>query len=258
MAWSLVALSLVGREAGAQSCVPALTRATVRVYRELPQYSTGGGWRFGPLDTTLTSQTPVRICAQQDVGFLGGSRSWLRIAFDVAGRERAGWIPALGTTTSPQSSGVANRRHSNLFLPAVAEAQDGLPQGGMPEAGALYVLAFLMIILGMAARVAQDHFSAPLGERPQYLSQSIRAFVVSPIAFLTFSRVGDFGIAGTHGFVIFLCMAFQNGFFWQVVLANAGQPGALRAPAPQPVVTAAGAAPGARSDLAPFAGASGH
>ena len=82
-------------------------------------------------------------------------------------------------------------------------------------------VAFFFVITGMIGKVVYDELDS--GKAPSIsstfnLSKCLKALIVAPIVFLTFLNVGDFSFQTEMAVIIFLCLAFQNGFFWQTVL----------------------------------------
>lgn len=214
----LVVLLLPASIAAAQECegVPSRTTAPVIVYEAPPTFSTGQGWRLAPPVGELPPGAAVRICERRDVGFFGSQKPWARVRFDAGGGEREGWISAEGTL---EGVGLRGRGLPRVVGEANA-AGTGLP-GATPDSGPLLAMVFAAMLFGMAAKGTIDHLGRGRHEC-SCVRDTLRAFIVSPIVFLGFSKLGDFGFTTNSGLAVFLCMAFQNGFFWQTVLGKAG------------------------------------
>jgi len=86
-------------------------------------------------------------------------------------------------------------------------------------------MMFVAVCVGMAAKGLFDWLEEPGFAAAEYRRKTLRALLVSPIVFLGFTSLGnfDFGSAPLGTLLIYLCMAFQNGFFWQTVLVKAGE-----------------------------------
>src|SRR6266516_5673318 len=77
----------------------------------------------------------------------------------------------------------------------------------------------------MAAKGLFDWLEEPGFAAAEYRRKTLRALLVSPIVLLGFTSLGDFdfGSAPLGTLLIYLCMAFQNFFFWQTVPVKAGE-----------------------------------
>ena len=56
-------------------------------------------------------------------------------------------------------------------------------------------------------------------------SAPLAAFIVSPLVLAGINNIGDFNLAGVEGFLAYLFIAFQNGFFWQTIMGRLGPTG---------------------------------
>ena len=219
---------LLASGAHAQCTTEARTIAPTTVYASAPTFTSGEGWRMGKAIEKLPADTPVRICKSTSVGLFFDKKQWYRIEFD--GR-RAGWVFADLIEPAAESRSPAPTIRFSLLAPAFA--QDSPAES--PEAGAdiasqgvpgfnitiLLLGAFVSIVLGMVGKVAYDEV-----EHGQHLSlrgcvnirKCIKALIVAPMTFSAFLVAGDYTFQDEVAVIIFLCMAFQNGFFWQTVL----------------------------------------
>lgn len=214
----LALAGLTGPASRMPPCDSALKRtgAQVHVYDAPPTFSTGRGWTLGRLIATLASGTAVTTCETRSVGLLGASKPWVRIRFDLNGARTDGWISGEGTLAAARSGW---RILSASFAPDTSASSPP----DVPSAWPTYAVIFLAVLLGMVAKGVFDRWQH--GDRfdmRAYLRKTAPSLVVSPIVFLTFNQVGDFTLGSAHSVVVYLCMAFQNGFFWQTVLVRAG------------------------------------
>lgn len=214
----LALAGFAGQPSPTQACDSALRRtsAQVRVYNAPPTFSTGHGWALGRFVATLASGTTVTACEQRSVGLFGASKLWLRIRFELNGVRTEGWISGKGTLAAALGGW-------RILPAAVVQDTTSASVPDVPSAWPLYVAMFISVLLGMFAKGVFDRWQH--GERfdmRSYLRKTAPSLVVSPIVFLGFNQVGDFQL-GAHGLLVYLCMAFQNGFFWQTVLVRAGK-----------------------------------
>lgn len=221
-----IALLVCAPAALAQCDREAVTRVKVTVYQDTPRFMTGEGWVLAAKLTELEADTRVMVCEERSVGFLFRRKKWLRIRFPRQDGAQEGWIFGEGTVTSVTSRITFTDRVASLFLPRNAYAQPGIPSSdaGLPgPAWPVYMQVFIAICLGMVAKGLFDAFGSDEFVLRDYLKRTVRALIVSPIVFAAFASVGDFGVAALQSFLIYLCMAFQNGFFWQTVLVRVGE-----------------------------------
>ena len=200
------------------------TVTAVTVYAAPPTFSTGSGWNLAPILTTLPKDSTVRVCERRTVGFFGSHRPWVRVQHEAASGMVDGWISASGTLKGSKKLGG---EPSSLRFPSpwVSTAQAQEP-GGMdaevPSTTPFLVMVFVSILLGMAMKGLFDHLSDESLKAKGYWRDTIKAFIVSPIVFLGFATGGNFQLTSGLSLFVFLCMSFQNGFFWQTILAKAG------------------------------------
>lgn len=192
----------------------------VNVYENMPQYSTGKGWVLAKTIGTLPKGTTIWICKEQSVGLLLSQKRWLQIKFIKDGKEHFGWIPEEGLKVS---SGI-HTDSIKLALIGMAYAQEkvDIPEAGVPSSQPIYLIIFIAICFGMVAKGLFDRLEYRAFSFRAYMKKTIRAILVSPIVFMSMASAGDFPIQSTGSLLIFLCMAFQNGFFWQTVLVKTG------------------------------------
>jgi hypothetical protein len=98
-------------------------------------------------------------------------------------------------------------------------ARDDAPK---PDESALiefYAWCFAAMILGMVAKALVDVFESTERVQPAKLVRRAGTpLFVSPVVFLGFMQSAGLDVKGTTGFLVLLCLAFQNGFFWQTVM----------------------------------------
>ena len=220
----------------ALACLPALSRAQcglvahtrvqASVHNSVPNLSTRSGWRPGDVIATLPPGADLRVCQTRKVGQFGiGTRTWLRIQFDGG---ISGWI-FLGATDLA-STRIATRGFS-LIPEAIARertdgsnSDDGLPWYGR---GWILMLSVGFVVLGIATRQAVDMKGAvPLHRRLRLWDAGRRALMAGPLAIVMVLLIGDFTLNGEAATLACLLIAFQSGYFWQVLLGR---------PSPQPL-----------------------
>jgi hypothetical protein len=85
------------------------------------------------------------------------------------------------------------------------------------KAAAFAIAALVAMVAGMAAKVGYDHFT---GTVPFAWASFLVPLMVAPMVY-----TGVYQLAtGTTDTVVMLTLSFQNGFFWQDVLAGLGPP----------------------------------
>ena len=219
------------------------------VYRQVPNYVTGRGWR-GDLVATLRGNTQVYVCGERNVAFGFSTKTWVQIAFEGAGRNwQYGWV--LKEHITMASSGRREIEIGAASFPIAVAFAGGPPAGpgkdawtlGPPPAlpplpsedksvssvketgsaslsdlGELYWPLFVAMLLGMLAKAGVDCLdAADSAVMWQHLRNAVVALLVSPIVFLGFLSAGQFSTS-TQTFIVLCLLAFQNGFFWQTVL----------------------------------------
>lgn len=219
---------LLATGAHAQCTTEARTIAPTTVHASAPTFTSGEGWRMGKVIEKLPADTPVRICKSTSVGLFFDKKQWYRIEFE--GR-RGGWVFAELIEPAAESRAPAPAIRLNLLTPAhaqdapvdSAEVEAEPASQGVPgfNISLLMFGAFVSIVLGMVGKVAYDEV-----ERGQHLSlrgcinirKCIKALIVAPMTFSAFLVAGDYTFQDEVAVIIFFCMAFQNGFFWQTIL----------------------------------------
>jgi hypothetical protein len=210
------------------------TSAAATVHVGPPTFSTGRGWTLAPFKATLPANSTVHVCQRVTVGFVGSKQEWARIQFKVERNLDEGWIAARALTGHKIEAEARGFRLPSPLV-SVAYAQD-LGGGDVPPPSTMpfLVMVFVSMLLGMAVKGLFDHLGEGIAQlKKTYLADTLKAFLVSPIVFMGFATGGDFQFTSDLALFVFLCMAFQNGFFWQTILAKAG-PTAARLPAPSP------------------------
>lgn len=148
-------------------------------------------------------------------------------------KNQHGWIPSFGiqltSVFSPMESPDKRVGYLSFLSPATAYAQESatvLPSDDsliLPQATVLilYIMVFMCGVVGMLAKVVVDEIDQSQIDSFSSLvsslnvSKCIKAFVVSPIIFIGFLKTGNFSTTnGIAAILIYVCTAFQNGFFW--------------------------------------------
>jgi len=214
-----------------QACQEELRlRSATLVYAAPPSFSTRQGWTLAPRQDSLGEGTVVRVCERRAIGFLVGRRTWLQVSYGDAAQQRRGWVyvtPPGGGDGQSAGGGIAGVVAA-LVLPRPALAQDvGLPSAGVPTESLLWpFLLYGCVILGMVAKALHDYFMDGFpAERRKYLGQTFAALVASPIVLGGINNLGGLeisGLSGVQGFMAYLLLAFENGFFWQALIARRG------------------------------------
>jgi hypothetical protein len=207
--------------AHAQCTKSAVTKAPTIVYDRAPVFSSGSGWQMGNEITKLPANTRIKVCEEVTVGLFINKKKWFRIEFDNG---RSGWVFSgqLNTSAAP----VSNSGYFGAIFISAAHADpvaENDSATGIPGFNNWLLLgvAFFFVITGMVGKVVFDELDS--GKSPSFRStvnikKCLKALIVAPIVFVTFLNVGDFSFQTEMAVIIFLCLAFQNGFFWQTVL----------------------------------------
>jgi hypothetical protein len=177
-----------------------------------PTYITRSGWAYGASIATIPQGARMQICEERTVGFFGSKQRWLRIRWD--GKE--GW--SHGEHVKEGHLQLFRRLQAFLIPSAYAETA---PPSGLHLSDPLVTGSFVSILLGMLAKNIFDLFikvEAVLSMK--ILLRIFLPLVVSPIAFLAFIKSADFTIQDELGMLVLFLFAFQNGFFWQDILAK--------------------------------------
>jgi len=217
----------VGIHADAATCAAAragMTNAPITVYEGPPIFSTAQGWVLAKIVTTLPAHTSIVVCQEQSIGLILSRQKWLQIEF---GGGNPGWISAASVSYAGMTSIDRSSAHGILDLviaTAQAQSTDVPPATSQaPASWPIYLILFLAICGGMSAKGAFDWMQQDGALGKSYRRETIRAWLVSPIVFASVLQVGDFSVQTTTKFALFVCWAFQNGFFWQTILVKAGQ-----------------------------------
>ncbi len=226
----LAMIVLLGPSSGvAQSLGPCegpqttTTTTDVQLFWGPPTFSTGGSWTLSNVKQVLPKGISVRICERLWVGFVFGKKLWLRIASEKG----EGWISGENTVAQllrGTTQGERRLKASTALLwisPAYAEGSAASTPAN-PSQAPFYLFAFIALLMGMAMKGLFDHVEQGILLKP-YLRQTSKAFIVSPMVFLGFAQAGNIPL-GDNAFVVFLCFAFQNGFFWQTILVKKTSP----------------------------------
>lgn len=222
----VLALAWLPAPSRAQCGLVAHTRVQATVHHGVPTLSTRAGWRAGDVIATLPPGADLQVCQTRKVGQFGiGTRTWLRVQFDGG---ISGWT-FLGATDLA-STRIATSDFS-LIPQAIAReradgsgSNDGLPWYG---SGWILLLSVGFVVLGIATRQAVDMKGAvPVHRRLRLWDAGKRALMVGPLAIAMVLLIGDFTLNGEAATLACLLIAFQSGYFWQVLLGR---------PSPQPL-----------------------
>ncbi|WP_441816715.1 hypothetical protein [Lysobacter sp. TAF61] len=219
-----LALACLPPLASAQCSLVAHTGVETTVHTGVPTLSTRSGWRMADDIASLPRGAEVRVCQTRKVGQFGiGTRDWLRIQFDGG---ISGWV-YLGATDMGPARVATPPTAVQAFSPipdayardrSVAyDTDDGLPWHGR---GWILMLSVAFVVLGIATRQAFDSRGpVPLRDRLR-VAACKRALLVGPLAIVTVLLIGDFTLNGETATLVCLLIAYQSGFFWQVLLGR--------------------------------------
>lgn len=221
------------------ACLPSLARAQcglvahtvveTTVHSGVPTLSTRAGWRLGDVIASLPAGSEIHVCQTRKVGQFGiGTRTWLRVQFDGG---ISGWA-YLGATdmSAPRTAFVGFPLISQamagdgtaLSNSALSNSADGLPWHG---GGWILLLSVAFVVLGIATRQAFDgKATLPRRRLRLRIEACKRALMVGPLAMVIVLLIGDFTLNGETATLVCLLIAFQSGFFWQVLLAGRPSP----------------------------------
>jgi hypothetical protein len=164
----------------------------------------------------------VRVCEEVTVGLFFDKKRWYRIEFDTG---RSGWVfsEQLDISAAPFNDSKFARL---IVIPEAQAASSNGSDQGTPGFNMWMMLfgAFVFVVLGMIGKVAYDEVDKGQSLSWQSvfnLTKCIKALIAAPMAFAAFLVVGNFAFKNEVAVVIFFCMAFQNGFFWQTVIPSA-------------------------------------
>ncbi|UNK49000.1 hypothetical protein MNR01_14865 [Lysobacter sp. S4-A87] len=212
--------------AQAQCSLVAHTVVETSVHSGVPTLSTRSGWRLGDVIASLPARSEIHVCQTRKVGQFGiGTRTWLRVQFDGG---ISGWA-YLGATdmSAPRTAAVGFPFISQAVArdrSGASSSVDGLPWHGR---GWILMLSAAFVVLGIATRQAFDaRGPVPLRDRLR-VAACKRALIVGPLAIVVVLLIGDFTLNGETATLVCLLIAFQSGYFWQVLLG--------RRPSPQPL-----------------------
>jgi hypothetical protein len=210
------------------ACLPALARAQcglvahtvveTTVHSGVPTLSTRAGWRLGDVIASLPAGSEIHVCQTRKVGQFGiGTRTWLRVQFDGG---ISGWAYLGSTDMSAPRTAFADFGLISQAIaadgPAISNSADGLPWHG---GGWILMLSAIFVVLGIATREAFD------GKRQRVRMQACKqALMVGPLAMVVVLLIGDFTLNGETATLVCLLIAFQSGFFWQVLLERRPSP----------------------------------
>lgn len=208
----------------------AHTRVDTTLYSDVPRLSTAGGWQLATEIAPLPRGTQVRICEAKEVGQFGfNSKIWLRVQLADG---RSGWIFAEATDRGGARSNAPAHGWS-LISDAVAQEaaqpSNGLPGNGLPGSGLgpwlLLAVTALFVFFGIVGKMVYDGIASRTSiRRCIKLENCIKAVIIAPLAIAAFLQIGDFTLKDESATLIYWCMAFQNGFFWQTLLPTTKSP----------------------------------
>lgn len=237
---TLFAVLLAGAStwASAQCHQTATTTSDTTVHSSEPAFSTAGGWQLAEVIATLPAGTQVSVCEHKDIGLFGiGTRTWLRIQFDGG---RSGWVFKGNTNLAAVAPASPGFRFSLISEAVAAESTspgNGLPSDALPGSGLgrwlFLMIAALCVLLGIIGKLIYDGVGDTPRPNPIWrcvkIENCIKAVIAAPLALTAFLQIGDFTLKSETATLVCLCMAFQNGFFWQTLL-----PPVKSAPKPAP------------------------
>ena len=210
------------------ACLPSLARAQcglvahtvieTNVHSSLPTLSTRAGWRLGDVIATLPAGSEVHVCQTRKVGQFGiGTRTWLRVQFDGG---ISGWAYLGATDMSPPRTAFGGFSVISQAIaggrPAASGSADGLPWHG---GGWILMLSAAFVVLGIATRQAFEGKHHRL-----HVEACKRALMIGPLAIVVVLLIGDFTLNGEMATLVCLLIAFQSGYFWQVLLGHRPSP----------------------------------
>jgi hypothetical protein len=218
--WSL---NLLPGEALAQCNQPARTMKETTVYNRAPTFSTGSGWRVGTRMATLPAGTSVMICERIEVGLFFDKKQWCRIQYEG---NKTGWVYMGDVIATSNYTPPPTIMHASYLstVSAVADDMDPNDSSALPSRTTfhLYVLSFLAVVLGIFGKVAYDELdTGPEVSARHYFNarKCFKAMLIAPVIYLGFLFVVDFSTPGElKTIMVAMCLAFQNGFFWQTTL----------------------------------------
>jgi hypothetical protein len=193
----------------------------------------------------------VSICERRRIGVIPATRLWARVRYESANE---GWISADAVDEAGGSQPIAM---AALFATPLRQAPPGQPPDpanlvpvtdGAPNPLWSYAWMLVAVLLGMIAKAVFDRLECDEFDLRDCLRQTVRAFVVAPMVFLGIGEAGNFALAGPS-MLLYLAWAFQNGFFWQTVLARQTAEAAAGMPVPRPARAPAATQPGGLSDV---------
>ncbi|QSX73532.1 hypothetical protein HIV01_009680 [Lysobacter arenosi] len=215
------------------ACLPSLARAQcglvahtvveTTVHSGVPTLSTRAGWRLGDVIASLPAGSEIHVCQTRKVGQFGiGTRTWLRVQFDggISGWAYLGATDMSAPRTAfggfaliPQAMAGGKSAESN--------SADGLPWHG---GGWILMLSAAFVVLGIATRQVFDRNTGLPPRQRLRIEACKRALTVGPLAMVVVLLIGDFTLNGETATLVCLLIAFQSGFFWQVLLGRRPSP----------------------------------
>jgi hypothetical protein len=248
LAWLLLGASST---AAAQDCRrPTVVARPTPVYAQpATAFNTASGWVYGQPVAVLGAKVKVFLCSEFTAYFGPIFQGWSQIAYWDGKGWQHGWV------VSSSLRGLAHNQPSTLlallaeltFLVPSAQAQPllitedppakaGSPPpppsqlltGAIPSVddrmvGTFYVILFVCMLLGMLAKILFDALTDKKRiEWTKRARAAVLPVLVSPIVFLTIMQAANADQAVTlASFIAVACSAFQNGFFWHVILERA-------------------------------------
>lgn len=247
----LLGVLLVPAAAVAQSCNDkGHARSNTSIYDRLPYFSTASGWNYGNVAANLERGTLVYICHREEVSFGFSRQKWYQISYYLGGRWQYGWVLGRDIDVSSVLSPGSERSLAAWVLPEAhaqpptAEAPPAslgpppMPANNPPsrspaksagehmDSGLMqfYITAFIVMVAGMIAKAFFDYINSQETRRAkEVLQQAVVPVLVSPIVFLGLMQTSNLTTTtatSAQAYMVFLCIAFQNGFFWQTLLGR--------------------------------------
>jgi hypothetical protein len=194
---------------------PQTIRNQLRVIDNPPIYSTSRGWQQGRVIATLPPGTTIYTCETKDVGFFSATERWVKIWWSG----RTGWVHGANIDAAAR----AGRVIETSFVRA-AFAQEGA-EPPSPPGPPLNTGSFVAMLLGMLAKLIFEYSRSPFPLQPGLLlRQLLPPLVVSPIVFLGLINYIGIVLPSNGSLLMVYLFAFQNGFFWQDILAKVSSP----------------------------------
>lgn len=216
----LLNLSALPAQGGTPCDKIATTVAETKIYDAAPVFYTGSGWKFGREVGAAPANSQIRVCKKVRIGFFTNRKIWYQIKYG----DLYGWV--FSGSINLSSLAAPSFNFAELFLIRRAFAQSGASSGheiSVVPTGTrffIYLLAFIAVVLGMFGKVVFDELDGD--NKPSIREcleprKCLKALIIAPVVFLGFLTAGNFALQNELNIIVGLCLAFQNGFFFQTV-----------------------------------------